>query len=64
MGSLASLSSYERWRQTSKPAPERPLVRKRRRCLMCGYGFDSRHIGERICPPCKTTEQWRSDGGI
>lgn len=36
---------------------------KRRNCLMCGTGFNSRHAGERVCKQCKTTEAWQSGGG-
>jgi hypothetical protein len=35
---------------------------KRRKCLMCGEGFDSHHDGERVCPTCKTTDRWNNGG--
>lgn len=33
---------------------------RRRACLMCGNAFQSKHIGERVCPSCKATDAWRS----
>jgi hypothetical protein len=31
----------------------------RRSCLACGQGFASDGPHERICAPCKDTEEWR-----
>ncbi|MDD9877633.1 MAG: hypothetical protein OXR84_09365 [Magnetovibrio sp.] len=42
-----------------KPEPDRPPVRKERKCLMCGKGFQSNHVGERVCTNCKSTAAWR-----
>ena len=41
-----------------KPQPEnlQPAIRK---CLMCSTSFQSRDIGERVCPDCKTSRAWR-----
>ena len=36
----------------------RPACR-RRPCLACGQGFASAGPHERICGPCKDTEEWR-----
>ncbi len=47
---------------TKKPEPDRPPVKKTRKCLMCDSEFTSKHIGERVCPPCKETSAWRSGG--
>ena len=33
-----------------------PAIRK---CLMCSTSFQSRDIGERVCPDCKTSKAWR-----
>lgn len=33
---------------------------RRRDCLMCAHPFQSKHIGERVCPACKGTDAWRS----
>jgi hypothetical protein len=46
----------------SKPEPDRPVVEKKRDCLMCERPFASRHIGERVCPNCKSTAAWREGG--
>ena len=32
---------------------------RRRACLACGQGFASGGPHERICGPCKDTEEWR-----
>ncbi len=45
---------------TKKPKSDREHVRKKRKCLMCGTGFDSQHFGERVCSACKETAAWRS----
>ncbi len=42
-----------------KPEPDKPLIRKKRKCLMCNKGFVSQHIGERVCSNCKSTAAWR-----
>jgi len=47
---------------TKKPEPDRPPVKKVRKCLMCNGEFNSNHIGERVCPSCKETSVWRSGG--
>jgi hypothetical protein len=31
-----------------------------RRCLRCDATFDSKWIGERICPHCKGSHAWRN----
>jgi hypothetical protein len=41
------------------PEPEREHERKQRRCLKCRKLFMSDWPGERICPQCKTKEDWR-----
>jgi len=46
----------------SKPEPDRPVIEKQRECLMCERPFVSRHIGERVCPNCKSTAAWREGG--
>ncbi len=38
---------------------ERPPEVKDRTCLKCRRDFRSRHIGERVCEPCKATDAWR-----
>lgn len=40
--------------------PDVALIRKERRCLMCGGQFSSEGAGERICRQCKTRPAWRS----
>jgi len=47
---------------TKKPEPDRPQVKKTRKCLMCSGEFTSNHIGERVCSSCKETSVWRSGG--
>lgn len=42
-----------------KPEPDRPPVRKERKCLMCRRDFVSGHVGERVCTNCKSTAAWR-----
>ena len=42
-----------------KPTSDRPHIKKKRVCLMCSERFTSNHIGERICPSCKSTAAWR-----
>jgi len=42
-----------------KPTSDRLHVKKKRVCLMCSERFTSNHIGERICPSCKSTAAWR-----
>ena len=32
---------------------------RRRSCLACRQGFDSDGPHERVCAPCKDTEEWR-----
>ena len=44
---------------TKKPTSDRPEIRKARKCLMCSQDFTSHHIGERVCPSCKSTAAWR-----
>jgi Zn finger protein HypA/HybF involved in hydrogenase expression len=44
-----------------KPQAEN-LQPKLRRCLMCADEFQSHHIGERVCPDCKSTSTWRQTG--
>ena len=34
-------------------------VRKTRKCLMCEAPFLSEWAGERICPKCKSSSNWR-----
>ena len=45
---------------TKKPESDIEHVNKKRKCLMCGKDFLSRHIGERVCTSCKETTTWRS----
>jgi len=47
---------------TKKPVSDRPEQRKQRNCLMCAKPFNSAHIGERVCPNCKSTSAWREGG--
>jgi hypothetical protein len=42
---------------TSVGVAKRP--ERRRACLACGQGFASAGPHERICGPCKDTEEWR-----
>lgn len=35
---------------------------RQRHCLMCGRGFPSHGIGNRVCGGCKQTDAWRSPG--
>ena len=35
-----------------RPKPPPRLRRARRKCLYCGQGFASSHVGNRICPTC------------
>ena len=44
-----------------KPQPENQEI-KSRKCLMCSEGFTSHHVGERVCPDCKSTATWRQAG--
>ena len=44
-----------------KPQAEN-LQPKVRKCLMCAGSFQSSHIGERVCPDCKSTSTWRQTG--
>ena len=44
-----------------KPQAEN-LQPKVRKCLMCSSSFQSSHIGERVCPDCKSTSTWRQTG--
>ena len=44
----------------TKPDAEREYVSKNRKCLMHGGEFLSSHIGERVCPSCKSTSIWSS----
>ncbi len=46
-------------RSKLKPEPEREHESKQRRCLKCRKLFMSDWLGERICPHCKTQEDWR-----
>jgi hypothetical protein len=39
--------------------PRAPIVRTRRRCLMCGNTFVSDGAGHRVCKACKATNAWR-----
>ena len=48
--------------QLATPAAGVGVVRRaarRRSCLACGQGFASDGPHERICGPCKDTEEWR-----
>mgnify|MGYP004250187505 FL=1 len=47
-----------------KPKPSREYQNKQRNCLKCGEKFLSEWTGERICPKCKQTTEWRSGAGI
>ncbi|PPR21828.1 MAG: hypothetical protein CFH39_01579 [Alphaproteobacteria bacterium MarineAlpha10_Bin2] len=47
-----------------KPKPSREYQNKKRNCLKCGEKFLSEWTGERICPKCKQTTEWRSGAGI
>ncbi len=42
-----------------KPEPLHTHEGKLRRCLMCRQSFTSSWPGERVCPRCKTTINWR-----
>jgi len=61
---IAFMVDYEK-RGTDRPATpgaragvaKRP--QRRRACLACGQGFASAGPHERICGPCKDTEEWR-----
>ena len=58
---IAFMVDYEK-RGADQPAArvgvvERPA--RRRACLACGEGFASGGPHERICGPCKDTEEWR-----
>jgi hypothetical protein len=48
--------------QPAAPAARVGVVKRparRRACLACGQGFASAGPHERICGPCKDTEEWR-----
>ena len=48
--------------QPATPAARVGMVKRparRRACLACGRGFASGGPHERICGPCKDTEEWR-----
>ena len=49
--------------QFKKPEYEEDVrrndVRKTRKCLMCEAPFLSEWAGERICPKCKSSSNWR-----
>ena len=45
--------------RNSKPKPDRVYEPKKRSCLKCQTQFMSSWPGERICPQCKTTSEWR-----
>jgi hypothetical protein len=61
---IAFMVDYEK-RGTDQPArPAAPVgiakqPARRRACLACGQGFASGGPHERICGPCKDTEEWR-----
>jgi len=42
-----------------KPKPLHTYEAKARRCLMCYKPFMSSWPGERICPDCKSSHNWR-----
>ena len=52
---IAFMVDYQK-RGADQPAT--PAAR-RRACLACGEGFASGGPHERICGPCKDTEEWR-----
>ena len=52
-------SMSSRSNNNKKPEPDRPPIRKERKCLMCGKEFVSSHVGERVCTNCKSTAAWR-----
>ena len=43
----------------SRPTSDRDYVKKVRKCLKCGQGFESSWSGERVCRSCKSTHVWR-----
>ena len=59
------LSSKRRSVMTSPKKPQaenlKPAIRK---CLMCSQSFQSRDIGERICPDCKDSKTWRQGSWV
>ena len=58
---IAFMVDYEK-RGTGRPAAGAGGARqpaRRRACLACGQGFVSAGPHERICGPCKDTEEWR-----
>ena len=48
-------------RPVEQPARNAP---QERRCLRCKTTFLSAWCGERICPRCKSTSDWRSGVGL
>ena len=67
MRMIAFMVDYEK-RGTGRPSmPATPAAgaggtmqpARRRACLGCGQGFASGGPHERICGPCKDTEEWR-----
>jgi hypothetical protein len=64
MRMIAFMVDYEK-RGTDQPATPAARVggtkrpAGRRACLACGQGFASAGPHERICGPCKDTEEWR-----
>ena len=59
------ISSKRRSVMTSPKKPQaenlKPAIRK---CLMCSQSFQSRDIGERICPDCKDSKTWRQGSWV
>jgi len=64
---IAFMVDYEKRGTDQPPMPATPGAgvggakrpTGRRTCLSCGQGFASAGPHERICGPCKDTEEWR-----
>jgi len=47
-----------------KAENELPQHTKRRHCLKCQVPFESAWSGERVCPKCKTSHDWRDGDAL
>jgi RNA polymerase subunit RPABC4/transcription elongation factor Spt4 len=57
MRMIAVMVDCEKREGAKAEGAKRPAAR--RACLACGQGFASAGPHERICGPCKDTEEWR-----
>ena len=55
-------TGYDRRAYLRKAEIEPPQQTKFRHCLKCQAPFESAWSGERVCPKCKTSPDWREGG--